>query len=536
MVEFPLVEREIGRFSRRKTTFALRMVMGGVSFALVAFFFLQDLSLRGPNVEVEIIGEGLKWIAQMFQFGVAVFLPSLLTAGLVAQEKQERTLGLLMLADFRGHDIFLSKLLSSFLYCEVLILGTLPVLAFSAIFGGVQVGDVVLQVLLFSACTLMHCAIGLFCSTVSQRPGTALFGSSLIVLATVAGPPILILFGTVPPNALLFDHPAFVAWNITDGTYSFGAWAVPATIAASLIIAGGVSLGAIILLPRQAYDKPKRAPGPSAVRRAYRRIGRLGFDRLFQNRPLVQIMARGAGGLSTAIRPWPLRVLASLALMLAAPFFCIGNIFVAALVCYDVLSSLDAARRGGVWDDIRLTAPGPADFVWEIFLVQLRRSLFYLPAIFVTGGFGMAWFLIPTRMVVSTEALATSGVSDVVAALALLLILATFLVLLGLHLVLLVAIACNVAKDRASLAVQATKSVVIYVVIMILGYFLIGLGAPIVIAVASGMASPIFVDPYWNFLSAVGVFEGVLLAGCVFTYAFAVSFYGNFRRTWRTYV
>ena len=135
---------------------------------------------------------------------------------------------------------------------------------------------------------------------------------------------------------------------------------------------------AIYLLPRQAQERPEV---PKLFRKARRRL----TPRVFRLSPVGQVFARGSGGLSSAIESLPIRILASLGLIFVAVLPCIGPLFVVGLIMYDVVASMEQSRKGGIFDDLRLTAPWPRRFLKEIYIAQVARAAFYVPALAVAG-------------------------------------------------------------------------------------------------------------------------------------------------------
>ena len=71
-----------------------------------------------------------------------MFFSAVLAASAVAQEKDKKTLVLLLLTRLSNHELVLGKLAASLLNVLVLIAAGLPVLFFTVLFGGVSFGQV----------------------------------------------------------------------------------------------------------------------------------------------------------------------------------------------------------------------------------------------------------------------------------------------------------------------------------------------------------------------------------------------------------
>jgi ABC-type transport system involved in multi-copper enzyme maturation permease subunit len=76
------------------------------------------------------------------QLALALFFSALFTASAVAQEKDRRTMDLLLLTDLGRVELVLGKLSSSLLHVVVMVAGALPVFALLALAGGVSAGQI----------------------------------------------------------------------------------------------------------------------------------------------------------------------------------------------------------------------------------------------------------------------------------------------------------------------------------------------------------------------------------------------------------
>ena len=188
-MELPLVQRELTRSAKLKRIYVLRVLVLGAALLVLAFIWTGALiTSRGvagfssPASLGEQCGRGLAEVSTLFQVAVVFLIAPVLCAGRIAEEKEERTLGLLALADFRGWDVFLSKYLATFLQSELLILSTLPLLAVASFMGGVSVPAMALQVFLVSVWAAAVCATALLFSTLAKRPIEALFATLICLL------------------------------------------------------------------------------------------------------------------------------------------------------------------------------------------------------------------------------------------------------------------------------------------------------------------------------------------------------------------
>ncbi len=105
------------------------------------------LVLAGTQV-VRNLGDMARFGAMVFQIlaplqmALAVFFSALLAASGVTQEKDRRTLVLLLLTNLTNSELVLGKLLASMLNVLVLLAASLPLFMLSSLFGGVSFGQI----------------------------------------------------------------------------------------------------------------------------------------------------------------------------------------------------------------------------------------------------------------------------------------------------------------------------------------------------------------------------------------------------------
>lgn len=437
-MDFPLAELELSRTGKRVSTYAVRGVAVGIAWLVmgVVWFFSVLLSGSGgvSGAELgEFFSSFLAYASRIFQFLAVFAVAPLFSAGLVAREKQERTLGLLLMADLRGRDIFLAKYLSAFLYVELLVLSALPILAFASIFGGISVPEMALQVFLLTIAAAAMCAVGLFFSTVTSRPVEALFATILFECAWIMGTSFFDFFCRI---FLQFSKFSFLttsilttAWSVDRFSVSPGYWLLSAGITAVIGIVA--ALLTILLLPGQARDKPARrpilarpaarrlsvplpsprhssvvrAPGEemevflarqaredvATVRPRRRRKSRLSRE-LIPRGAVARLAAASAPGLTVFRQPWPIQLLVAIALIPLGFLSCLGRLFIFLIVCYDITSSIAGARQDGSFDGLLVTPADDRSLTRGLFSIYAGRSLLFLPTLAVTGLWGLRYF------------------------------------------------------------------------------------------------------------------------------------------------
>lgn len=140
----PVFTREVTIAPRRVRTYASRVLYGG---ALLILMITAWLVLAGTQLVRDVgdfarFGMSLFQVLAPLQLAVAVFFAALLTASAVAQEKDRRTLDLLLLTKLSNSELVLGKLLASLLNVLMLLATALPVFMVCALFGGVSFAQI----------------------------------------------------------------------------------------------------------------------------------------------------------------------------------------------------------------------------------------------------------------------------------------------------------------------------------------------------------------------------------------------------------
>jgi len=379
-MEFPLAERELARSGRHWRTYALRVVATGAP--CVALVFATPFSLfdaADPAEVGEAVSSILLTLSIFFQYLVTFFIAPMYCAGTIAQEKQERTLGLLLMADFRGWDVYAAKFTSAFMQCALLIASTLPLLAIAAILGGISVPAAAARFVLLLVATCTVCALGVLASTVARKPSEALYINVFFVALWLGGVYLLDQLsssraGGMPTSpGLLSNVIGNPNWNIARAGWEHDLFLESPSnwilgVIAALIISVAAMAISLVLLPRQAYQKS----GP-AKRVIPRGVDRFVVRRVFRLRPatalihaLLSDQRSGAGsGFLRALLPVTM-------LLLGMPPF-IGMMFVFAVLCYDLSTSIAHLRRNQAYDDLLvadLSVEAIARSTWRALLVH----------------------------------------------------------------------------------------------------------------------------------------------------------------------
>jgi hypothetical protein len=140
----PVFTRELATAPRRLRFYVARAVYVAGLMALVATAWLL---LTGTQ-EVRNVGDMARFGATLFQIlaplqlALVLFFAPVLTASAVAQEKDRRTLVLLLMTNLSNAELVLGKLFAGVLQVLVLLAAAAPLYFLIALFGGISYGQI----------------------------------------------------------------------------------------------------------------------------------------------------------------------------------------------------------------------------------------------------------------------------------------------------------------------------------------------------------------------------------------------------------
>ncbi|HOM18925.1 MAG TPA: ABC transporter permease subunit, partial [Thermoguttaceae bacterium] len=140
----PVLTREMAVAPRRARNYGTRSgyVGGLLGVAATAWLVLAGAQLiRNPG-DMARFGAIVFQLLAVLQLVLAVFFSGLMSATAVAQEKDRRTLELLLLTRLANHELVLGKLLASVLNVLVLLAAGLPIFLLMGLWGGVSLRQI----------------------------------------------------------------------------------------------------------------------------------------------------------------------------------------------------------------------------------------------------------------------------------------------------------------------------------------------------------------------------------------------------------
>lgn len=140
----PIFTRELVVSPERTKIYAARSVYAGLFLALAATAWL----LITGSEQIRDLGDFARFGIRLFSIlaplslTLSMFQSALFCASSVSQEKDRKTLDLLLLTNLSNYELTVGKLTSALLHAFILPLATLPVIMSCTIFGGVDVSQV----------------------------------------------------------------------------------------------------------------------------------------------------------------------------------------------------------------------------------------------------------------------------------------------------------------------------------------------------------------------------------------------------------
>jgi len=249
-VPLPLLAKELTEQAARPRTYILRVVYAALLFIVYAFVYYQ--SLGSWHATGALLGRGSEMFAvvSMCQaYGVFLFLPAIMATA-ITHEKEHRTLPLLFITALRPHEIVLQKYFGRLIPMFTLLLLSMPLLAISYAFGGIEPLYLLMSAgWLFVSCLFVG-AVSIACSAYCRTSVSAFIASYLVTIGVTIALQIVFAF------AMLFSSVL--------------------GIASYLVVSLTVYLGTIVLLlllaTRYLVRRGSLPPDVSHRRRALRRI------------------------------------------------------------------------------------------------------------------------------------------------------------------------------------------------------------------------------------------------------------------------
>lgn len=181
----PLFLWELTRSCRRGRWFLLRFLHGlalcGLAGVFYLLWYIAGQVPHGGRQLTAVVREGFSCTLLGVEFFLAILLTPLATAGVIAEEKERRTLEFLLATDLRNSELVLGKLAARFVLLVLLLLPSLPMFSLALTLGGIE-PDLLLAGLVLLALTMLSVAsVAILCSVYARRLATAVILAYLVL-------------------------------------------------------------------------------------------------------------------------------------------------------------------------------------------------------------------------------------------------------------------------------------------------------------------------------------------------------------------
>ncbi len=173
-------------------SYSLPLMITAVNAALAIYILI---SLYTITMNAQVTGEiayqnflRTYYIAAAVELLVILLVTPSLTASAILNEREQRTLSLLLTTQLRPADIVIGKLMGSLSTVGMMLITSFPVFATVFIYGGVAPVQILLLFLTYAASSLFSAVVGLTSATIMH--GTAM-------TTTVAYAVILLVYGGI---------------------------------------------------------------------------------------------------------------------------------------------------------------------------------------------------------------------------------------------------------------------------------------------------------------------------------------------------
>ncbi len=270
--ELPLLRRELTEMAQRKRTYAVRSV-GAVLLLTGTWYGLSQLSFALSTVPsaggfspLTVLGTGgalFRMLVPFLFLAVPLLAPALF-APAITSEKEQNTLGMLLITRLSPWTIVLEKFLSRLVPLVSVLMLISPVLAWLYSLGGMESGELFGVLLLLSAECLLFGSLSLFLSAWFPTSVSAFTASYLLAV-------FLVLFGLMAVPVTGFSIWILSMWPSTvvpgRGVSTQPLWWFAVQSLVPFLLSCGFLVAARVVVVRRAFASPS-----SLVMRLFRRV------------------------------------------------------------------------------------------------------------------------------------------------------------------------------------------------------------------------------------------------------------------------
>jgi len=249
----PIFEREVLTTPRRLSHYVMRA--GFVAGLLILFYSLRQATIGFQDVvfagDVASFSALVFRVFALLQLTLSLFFATLFAASVVAQEKDRKTLILLLMTDLRNYELALGKLLASLLNVGVLLAASWPVFALLRLLGGVTWQQILWSQAIVCAATLAAGAWGSLVAFWREKTFQTIAISVLgVVLFLLAAHGLGVILGGAAAVLSPYDGLLRVLNPLDVNRPGVLQVSAVSTVVSMLVLAGGLSIFTVVMLRR----------------------------------------------------------------------------------------------------------------------------------------------------------------------------------------------------------------------------------------------------------------------------------------------
>lgn len=258
MVAGPIFVRETLTAPRRLSHYLMRS--GFVAGLLILFYSIRQATIGFQDVlfagDVASFSAMTFKVFALLQLTLGMFFATVFTASNVAQEKDRKTLILLLMTDLRNHELAVGKLFASLLIVGVLLTTSLPVFCFLRLLGGITWSQILWAEAVVGSAALAAgcwgCFVAFWRDKTFQTLAISVLGIVLFVLAAHA-------LGAIAGQSLALASPYAGLMDVLDPLSGdhLGAIVVSAFPTVSVLLAVSFVLSIVTITQLRRWNPSK---------------------------------------------------------------------------------------------------------------------------------------------------------------------------------------------------------------------------------------------------------------------------------------
>ncbi len=173
-----------------------------ISLVYLAFAASSNIATTSSTDTQQAMGKTIFGVVVLMELIVVTMISPALTAGAIASERERQTFDLLCTTLLSARDLVIGKLTSAMSFVLLLILAAIPLQSMAFLFGGVELSEILISIIVLIVSALAFNTIGLFFSSFIRRTLVSTVVSYIASIMLIFGLPfllfVLLIFADLP--------------------------------------------------------------------------------------------------------------------------------------------------------------------------------------------------------------------------------------------------------------------------------------------------------------------------------------------------